>query len=126
MEQRKLIEDRGGDLVVFFNAKPELVESWRESDPIPEGIAVLADPRARLYTALGTVRRDSALGLARGSLRPSVKAIASGRLPKLTSADMLRLGADVAVRDDGEIARLHRAATPDDRVELAELVAALG
>jgi hypothetical protein len=39
---------------------------------------------------------------------------------------MLRLGADVAVRADGEIAALHRARNPDDRLAISDLVAALG
>jgi hypothetical protein len=38
---------------------------------------------------------------------------------------MLRLGADVAVRPDGEIAKLHLASSPDDRLAFAELVGAL-
>jgi hypothetical protein len=60
-----------------------------------------------------------------GSIGALFGAAAQGKLPKLTSADMLRLGADVAVRADGEIATLHRARNPDDRIALAELVAAL-
>jgi hypothetical protein len=121
------MEELGGELVVFFNAAPKLVASWRrKDDQIPDDLPVLADRDAVLYEKLGTIRRQNPLGLVPGSVGPLLGAAARGRLPKLTSADMLRLGADVAVRADGEIAILHRARNPADRVALADLVAALG
>lgn len=111
---------------MFFNAPPEMVESWQAgAADVPDDLPVVADPRATLYKRLGTVRHNTPLGLVRGSVAPVLKSAAQGRLPKLTSADMLRLGADAAVRSDGQIARLHRASTPDDRVSLAELVNSL-
>lgn len=122
-----MIQKLDGELVVFFNAAPKLVESWRsQDDQIPADLPVVADPDAELYEKLGTIRRQSPLGLVPGSIGPLLGAAARGRLPKLTSADMLRLGADVAVRADGEIAMLHRARNPDDRLALSELAAALG
>ena len=122
MEDTESIQELGGELVIFFNASLELVESWRaEAAWIPDDIAVVADPAATLYDGLGTVRRSNYLSLARGSLGAALRSVGEGRLPRATSADMLRLGADVAVRADGEIARLHLADTPDDRVPLREL-----
>ena len=121
-----MIEGQGGELVVFFNAAPELVESWRAQDArIPDDLAVVADAGAGLYEALGTARRQNPLELVPGSIGPLFGAAARGHLPKLTRADMLRLGADVAVGPDGEIARLHRARHPADRIALPDLVAAL-
>lgn len=126
MEDRESIERQGGELVVFFNAPLGLVESWRtQDDRIPDDLTVVADPTAGLYEALGTIRRQNPLELVPGSIGPLFGAAARGRLPKLTRADMLRLGADVVVRPDGEIARLHRARNPADRVALPDLVAAL-
>lgn len=126
MENRESIRQLGGDLVVFFNSPPAMAESWRATTEwVPDDLAVVADANATVYEALGTVRHGTPLGLARGSIGPVLKAAAQGRLPKLTSADMLRLGADAAVRADGEIARLHRAGTPDDRIPVSDLVSSL-
>ena len=66
----------------------------------------------------------SKLRLATGIL-PALRAAADGHLPSLTSADMQRLGADAAVDADGEIVLLHRATSPDDRLDPAALQAAL-
>ncbi len=126
MKERDLIQRLGGELVVFYNAELELIESWlRRTDWVPDEVAVVADPRASLYDELGTIRRDNYLSLARGSVGAALKSAAQGRIPHATSADMLRLGADAAVRSDGEIATLHRASAPQDRVPMPELVASL-
>jgi hypothetical protein len=126
VEDRESIHRLNGELVVFFNATAKLVDAWRSGDDqIPRDLPVLADETATVYDDLGTIRRQTPLGLVPGSIGALFGAAAKGRLPKLTSADMLRLGADVAVRADGEIATLHRARTPDDRVALVELLGAL-
>jgi hypothetical protein len=126
VEERKSIQRLNGELIVFFNATAKLVDAWWSADDqVPEDLPVLADETAAVYDDLGTIRRQTPLGLVPGSIGALFGAAAQGKLPKLTSADMLRLGADVAVRADGEIATLHRARNPDDRIALAELVAAL-
>lgn len=127
MRERHTIRRLGGELVVFYNAELELIESWRRrTEGFPGEVAVLADPRAALYDELGTIRRGNYLSLTRGSFGAALKSAAHGRIPRATSADMLRLGADAAVRPDGEIATLHRATAPQDRVPMAALVASLG
>ena len=111
---------------MFYNATIDLVESWRaDADGFPDDLTVLADPQATVYDGLGARRKGNYVSLAHGSIGPALKAARQGRIPKLTRADMLRLGADVAVRADGEIAALHLAGSPDDRVALTELVAKL-
>jgi hypothetical protein len=114
------MQAKGADLVVFFNAKPDVVRS----SEIPDALYVLADPRRRVYDPLGTTR-ISWLSLGLSSVGSGVKALAAGELPKATRADMQRLGADAVVRADGEIALLHRATSPDDRLDPAGLIAAL-
>ena len=127
MEDRELIRRLGGDLVVFFNADIDMVESWRDgAHDFPRDLAVVADQRAAVYDGLATRRSGSYLQLARGSIGPVITSARERRFPRLTKADMLRLGADAAVRPDGEIALLHRARSPDDRLALPELVGALG
>lgn len=127
MGERDSLGRLGGELVVFYNAELELVESWRRrADGFPDEVAVIADPRGALYDELGTIRRSNYLSLARGSVGAALRSAAHGRLPRATSADMLRLGADAAVRPDGEIALLHRATAPHDRTPMDELVASLG
>lgn len=121
MEERNSVQ-----LVVFFNARLPLVEAWRRGDKeLPEDIPVLADPDAVLYEALGTERKSNYASLMRGSLGPMWKSMREGRFAHATRADMLRLGADVAVRADGEIAKLHLATSMDDRIPISELIAAL-
>jgi hypothetical protein len=110
----------GADLVVFFNAKPDVIRG----SEIPEALHVLADPRRKVYDPLGTTR-ISLLDLSLSSALAGARALAAGELPKATRADMQRLGADAAVRADGEIALLHRATSPDDRLDPADLIAAL-
>jgi hypothetical protein len=123
VEDREEIRDAGAELVLFFNASLELVESWRrKSRWVPEDLFVVADEQAVVYDRLGTLRKSNYLSLARGSIGAAFASAVQGRLPRATGADMLRLGADVAVRPDGEIAELHRASTPDDRVPLKELI----
>ena len=122
-----MIRRLGGDLVVFYNAGIDLVETWRDrADDIPRDLAVVADQRASVYNRLELRRSGSYLQLARGWFVPVLESAREGRLPHLTKADMLRLGGDAAVRPDGEIAMLHRARSPDDRMALRELVVALG
>jgi hypothetical protein len=110
----------GADLVVFFNARPDVIRG----SEIPEALHVLADPRRQVYDPLGTTR-IAWLSLGLSSVEAGVRALAAGELPKATRADMQRLGADAAVRADGEIALLHRATSPDDRLDPADLIAAL-
>jgi hypothetical protein len=125
VEDRKAIQSLGGDLVVFYNASPALLQEWRgKGADLPDDLDVLADPQAELYEALGTTRLGVGKLLA-GSLGGGLRSAREGRFPRLTSTDMQRLGADVAVRPDGEIAKLHLATSPDDRISIAELVAAL-
>jgi hypothetical protein len=121
------VEEREGtELVIFFNAKLPLVEAWRRTQKdLPADIPVLADPDATVYDALGTERKSNYASLMRGSLGPLWKSAREGRFAHATRADMLRLGADVAVRPDGEIAKLHIAHSMDDRVPVRELVDAL-
>jgi hypothetical protein len=113
-------------MVIFFNAPVRMVEAWRRGvDWLPDEIAVLADPDATLYEALGTQRKSGYVSLMRGQVGPALKSAREGKFARLTRADMLRLGADVAVRADGEIAKLHLATSPEDRIDVGELVAAL-
>jgi hypothetical protein len=112
--------------VIFFNAELPLVESWRRgTDWLADDVPVLADPDATVYDALGCKRASSYMGLMRGQIGPVLRSAREGKLARPTSADMLRYGADVAVAADGEIAMLHLAGSPDDRVNVSELQAAL-
>jgi hypothetical protein len=113
-------------LVVFFNAKLAIVDAWRRGDKdLPDDVPVLADPDAIVYDALGTERKGNYASLMRGSVGPLFKSMREGRFAHATRADMLRLGADVAVRADGEIAKLHLAKSMDDRLPIGELIAAV-
>ena len=55
----------------------------------------------------------------------ALKSAREGIFAKPTRADMLRLGADVAVDADGDILLLHLAGSPDDRLPIADLIAAI-
>lgn len=114
------MQEAGADLVVFYNTKLEVV---RAGD-VPDALHVLADPRRTVYDPLGTTRM-SKLGLVTKQIVPAVKALAQGEIAKATRSDMQRLGADVAVDADGEIVFIHRATSPDDRVDPRTLIAAL-
>lgn len=114
------MREAGGELVVFYNAKPEVLRGH----DLPDALHVLADPRRQVYDGLGTTRM-SKLGLVTKQIVPAVKALAQGEIAKATRADMQRLGADVVVDADGEVVFIHRATSPDDRVDPRELVAHL-
>jgi hypothetical protein len=114
------MQAKGADLVVFYNAKLDLLRG----NDMPDALHVFADPRRQVYDALGTTRM-SRLELVTSQIVPGVKALAKGEVAKATRADMQRLGADAAVRADGEIALMHVATSPDDRLDPAELIAAL-
>ena len=114
-------------LVIFYNADLALVEDWVAAQPAVAGAAraVVADERALVYEALGTTRQDPVRLVAK-SVVGGMKSLAKGMVPKATRADMLRLGADVAVGADGEILLLHRATSPDDRLPVEQLLTAAG
>lgn len=85
---------------------------------------VMADPRASVFTALGT-KRASPIPLVTRSVIGGLKSLREGMLPHATKADMLRLGADAAVDAEGEIVLLHVASSADDRLPPEDLIAAL-
>lgn len=127
---RQDIRELGAELVVFFNAEIDLVSRWFEHADLPRDLIVAADPDASLYEQLGAPH-VSFLRLLKGTPRAALRAHRAGFRIRLTRADMQRLGADVVVDGKGEIARLHRADNPDDRLapeavlrELAALQAA--
>ena len=102
-----------------------MVEDWRKgADFLPAGVLVAADPKAQLYKDLGTERQGPVTLVVR-SLVGGLKSAREGLFAKPTRADMLRLGADVAVDADGNIALLHRAAGADDRLPVHDLLGAL-
>lgn len=124
LEAHDEIAALGARLLVAFNADRPLVEEWaREAEP-PDGVLVGADPGAVLYEALGTTRQGVVPLLAK-SMLGGLRSATQGMFPHQTRADMQRLGADVAVRADGEIALLHLAESADDRIGPEALIAAL-
>ena len=113
------------ELVLFYNADLSLVQEWVDSHgDVAAGLRVVADEKAVVYRALGTRRQDP-VRLIGGSVLAGLKSARQGLVPKLTRADMLRLGADVAVDASGEIVLLHLASSPDDRLPIEDLVDAL-
>lgn len=125
---REELRALGGDLVLFFNADAGYTEMWtrrmKENGDLPADLTVAIDPDATLYRDLGTVRGgylDDVLSTP-GMLWRSRAHVRKWRL---TRSDMLRMGADVAVRPDGGIALRHVCADPEDRADPAAVVAAL-
>jgi hypothetical protein len=110
--------------VVVFNADLDMVEDWRAGVDLPDDVRVVADPEAQLYRDLGTERQDP-ITLVLRSLKGALNSAREGIFAKPTRADMLRLGADVAVDADGDMVLLHRATGADDRLPTSDLLAAL-
>jgi peroxiredoxin len=105
LELRPQVQALGGDIVVFFNAQVDYTKMWVSKSDLPGDLKVVMDPDAELYEAIGTIRGrllDQALKSA-GSLWRSRGSIAKW---KLSSNDMMRMGADVAIGRDGEVALL--------------------
>jgi hypothetical protein len=115
----------GAALVIVFNADAQMVADWKRSVDLPaDGVHVVADPGAELYRALGTDRLDPVRMLLRG-FKGAIRSAREGLWAKPTRADMLRLGADVAVDANGNVALIHRATSPDDRLPTERLLEAL-
>ena len=111
--------------MIFYNADPSLVQEWVDAHPdVADGLRVVADADGVVYRALGTRRQDP-VRLIGGSVLAGLKSARQGLVPKLTRADMLRLGADAAVDASGEIVLLHVASSPDDRVPIEDLIDAV-
>lgn len=108
----------------MFNADVKMVADWERAAGLPAEVLVVADPEASLYRDLGTERQDP-ISLIVRSVTGGIRSARQGLLPRATRADMLRLGADVAVDANGDVALLHRASGPDDRLPIERLVAAL-
>ncbi len=114
------------ELVLFYNADLPLVQEWVDAHPdVADGLRVVADEKAVVYRALGTRRQDP-VRLLGGSVLAGLKSARQGLVPKLTRADMLRLGADAAVDAAGNIVLPHVASSPDDRLPIEDLIGALG
>lgn len=125
MEAHESIRASGAALVLVFNADVKMVADWQSSAGLPlDDVYVVADPEAELYHALGTDRLDPVRMLIKG-FRGAIRSAREGLWAKPSRADMLRLGADVAVDADGNVALLHRATSPDDRLATARLLDAL-
>jgi hypothetical protein len=125
---RQELRAMGGDIVLFFNADVDYVRRWVEHSvdkgDIPADLTVAMDPDARLYEEVGTIRGsllDQALH-AGGSLWRARKHIRKWRL---SSNDMLRMGADVAISPGGEIALRHICQDPEDRAAPDDVLVAL-
>ena len=101
-----------------------MVPKWHGGADLPSGIRVAADPKAQLYKDLGTERQDPVTLVVR-SLKGALTSAREGLFAKPSRSDMLRLGADVAVDPDGNMALLHRADSADDRLPTRDLLAAL-
>ena len=108
----------------MFNADSAMVDDWRRKADLPEDVLVVADAKASLYRELGTERQDP-VSLILKSIKGGIRSARQGLLPRATRTDMLRLGADVAVDQNGDITLLHLASGADDRLPVEQLVAAV-
>jgi hypothetical protein len=117
----------GADLVVFFQAAGWIAEKWfADTEAMPRDLLVVADESGDVYLGLGT-NRPSWYGLLfHGAKGAMGRAKAAGFKVKASRSDMRRMGADIVVDANGDIAFLHLAEHADDRVDPAELVAKLG
>lgn len=121
-------EDRiraaGAELIVFFPVPAAHLDDWRRHEPDLAHLPAVADEECVVYEALGT-RRTSYLHLARRNTATTVREVLRGNAPRLTSADMLRLGADAVVGADGRIAALHVGTDAADRMPVDRLLGCL-
>jgi peroxiredoxin len=128
LARREELRALGGDVVLFFNSGVEYTQKWTEQavagGQLPGDLTVAIDPAATLYEELGTIRSGMVEHPAKvlGSLWRARSHIGQWRL---TPNDMLRMGADVAVRADGEIALRHICRDPEDRADPAAVIEAL-
>lgn len=128
LAHREAVRELGGDVVLFFNSGLEYTRMWteksKERGDIPADLTVAIDPDATLYEAVGTIRGGIFDEVAK---TPGMLWRSRGHVRKwrLTQNDMLRMGADLAVRPDGEIALRHICRSPEDRADPAAVVAAL-
>lgn len=118
------IRATGAEIVVFFPTPLSHVEAWRAAHPEMAHLVAVADPDVALYGPLGT-KRVSLWHLARRNTRSTLRELRRGNAPKLTRADMLRLGADVVVDANGSISRLHLCDDATDRLSPSLVVDAL-
>ncbi|MCW2925126.1 MAG: AhpC/TSA antioxidant enzyme, partial [Thermoleophilia bacterium] len=91
---------------------------------LPTEFVVVADADQSLYDAFGTLRLERARDLrvrARNLLTTGLRHVLRGGRLKRPGQDLLQLGGDAVVDADGQVAWLHRAARPDDRVPVDEL-----
>jgi hypothetical protein len=124
LRHRPAVQALGGDIAVFFQADPAYVDMWFPRSTLPPDLPVASDPDAGLYRDLGTMRA-SWRTLLLGSPRPMIEAWRNGYRPTASGQDYQRMGADVAVTADGEVALLHVCKDATDRVPTADLVAAI-
>lgn len=125
LKLRGEVQALGGDIVVFFNAKADYVRMWFEKSDLPRDLKVVMDPDAALYEEIGTIRGNLA-GQMKDGVAQIWRARSDIRKWRLSSNDMLRMGADLAVAPDGEIVFRHICQDPEDRADPRAVVAALG
>jgi hypothetical protein len=82
----------------------------------------LADEQRTVYELLGLGRSSSRRVYSPGTLRTYAKAAARGQRPSRPVEDTRQLGGDGVLRD-GVLVRRWRPKSPDDRIEVAALLA---
>lgn len=121
---RDELRQQGGDMIVFFNSKVEYTTAWAKQSDLPQDLTIAIDPDAMFYEALGTIR-GGLVDQTMSGLGQLWRARNDIRKWRLTNNDMLRMGADVGVAPDGQIAFKHICRNPEDRADPRAVIAAL-
>jgi peroxiredoxin len=124
-EHHAELQRRGASVLVLSFGRPDVVEGYRRRLALPFPVA--ADPERRAYAAYGLLTGSTwAIWHPRVLLRYLVLLLRG--LPLRRPArddDLAQLGGDFVIGADGVLRFAYRSRRPDDRPDVAALLAAL-
>jgi len=120
--ERKHILDRGAELWVVGNGRPEQAQDFKEQHGLD--FPLLVDPELVAYAAAG-LRRDLGSTLNFATLGNAVRALRAGFRQSSVQGDPWQQGGAFIISPDGQDLYRHISQAAGDHPDIGELLAAL-
>lgn len=118
----KQIHDRGAELVVVGNGRPEQARDFKEKQKIT--FPLLTDPALEAYRAAG-LRRGLISSLGPRSMLHGLRALSSGNVQTSVKGDPWQQGGVFVITPAGKVLFTQRSKEAGDHADTADILAAL-
>jgi peroxiredoxin len=115
----------GVEVLVVTQARPEMLAVFLGEQPLP--FPAIADPERAAYRPFGLERTSWAAIVHPGVILRYLRLVLGGWLPRQTRGDedVLQLGGDFLLDEEGRLVYAYRSRTPTDRPSVEELLEAV-